>query len=74
MRNDNLTRRETADRSELVAVESYDVLLDLSSAPDPEADSFRSVTTVRFAADELFGEGDHWVMLGLFDSYLEEDA
>ena len=52
MRNDNLTRRETADRSELVAVESYDVLLDLSTAPDPEADSFRSVTTVRFAAEE----------------------
>jgi aminopeptidase N len=52
VRNDNLTRRETADRSELVAVESYDVLLDLSTAPDPEADSFRSVTTVRFAAEE----------------------
>jgi nitrile hydratase len=32
------------------------------------------VYTVRFAAGELFGEGDHWVMLGLFESYLEEDA
>ncbi|KUG52976.1 aminopeptidase N [Kocuria rosea subsp. polaris] len=52
MRNDNLTRSETADRSQLVAVESYDVLLDLSTAPDPEADSFRSVTTVRFSAEE----------------------
>jgi nitrile hydratase len=34
----------------------------------------QTVYTVRFAAEELFGEGDHWVMLALFDSYLEEDA
>ncbi|MFW6187703.1 MAG: aminopeptidase N [Actinomycetota bacterium] len=52
MRNDNLTRREAADRSELIDVDGYDVLLDLSAAPDPGTDSFRSVTTVRFRAEE----------------------
>jgi nitrile hydratase len=31
------------------------------------------VYTVRFDARELFGEGDHSVMLALFESYLEEE-
>jgi hypothetical protein len=30
------------------------------------------VYTVRFEARDLFGEGDHAVMLALFESYLEE--
>jgi hypothetical protein len=34
----------------------------------------QTVYTVRFAAGELFGEGDHSVMLALFESYLEEDT
>ncbi len=32
----------------------------------------QTVYTVRFDARELFGEGDHAVMLALFESYLEE--
>jgi nitrile hydratase len=31
------------------------------------------VYTVRFPARELFGEGDHSVMLALFESYLQEE-
>ena len=31
------------------------------------------VYTVRFEARELFGEGDHSVMLALFESYLQEE-
>ena len=34
----------------------------------------QTVYTVGFDAYELFGEGDHTVMLALFDSYLEELA
>jgi aminopeptidase N len=52
VRNENLTRREAADRSELIGVESYDVLLDLSAAADPAVESFGSTTTVRFTAEE----------------------
>ncbi|WP_170301049.1 aminopeptidase N [Kocuria sediminis] len=52
MRNDNLTRREAADRSALITVEDYEVLLDLSAAEDPAEDSFGSATTVRFRAEE----------------------
>ena len=32
-----------------------------------------TVYTVRFDARELFGEGDHGVMLALFESYLQEE-
>lgn len=32
-----------------------------------------TVYTVRFEASELFGEGDHGVMLALFESYLQEE-
>lgn len=35
-------------------------------------DQMQTVYTVRFEAQELFGEGDHSVMLALFDSYLQE--
>jgi hypothetical protein len=37
----------------------------LPAAPQP-------VYAVRFAAQELFGEGDHGVVLALWESYLEE--
>lgn len=37
----------------------------LPSAPQP-------VYAVRFAAQELFGQGDHGVTLALWESYLEE--
>jgi nitrile hydratase len=32
----------------------------------------QAVYAVRFDAGELFGEGDHHVVLALFESYLEE--
>jgi hypothetical protein len=32
----------------------------------------QTIYTVRFAARELFGEGDHAVTLALFESYLED--
>jgi nitrile hydratase len=37
----------------------------LPAEPEP-------VYAVRFAASELFGEGDHAVVLALWESYLEE--
>lgn len=33
--------------------------------------SIEPVYTVRFAARDLWGEGDHWVHLALWQSYLE---
>lgn len=33
----------------------------------------QTVYTVRFPARELFGEGEHSVMLALFESYLQEE-
>ncbi|MGK7222348.1 aminopeptidase N [Kocuria flava] len=52
VRNENLSRREAADRSALIAVEDYEVLLDLSAAPDPAVGTFPTTTTVRFRAEE----------------------
>ena len=46
----NLTRDEARERASLVTTESYDVVLDLSGAADPEQSTFRSVTTARFSA------------------------
>ncbi len=48
MPGENLTRDEAHERAGLIAVESYEVALDLRSAPDPDEETFRSVTTVRF--------------------------
>lgn len=42
--SENITRAEAAERSALIAVESYDVTLDVTST----GPTFRSVTTVRF--------------------------
>lgn len=46
--------------------------------PDDQARGLRSqpetVYTVRFAAQELFGEGDHTVTVDLWESYLEEET
>ncbi|WP_016908744.1 aminopeptidase N [Streptomyces xiaopingdaonensis] len=44
----NLTRDEARQRAELLAVDSYDIELDLSTAP--AGGTFRSVTTVTFDA------------------------
>ncbi|AXH36452.1 aminopeptidase N [Humibacter sp. BT305] len=48
MPGENLTRDEARERAELLEVRSYDVVLDLTTSPE----TFRSTTTVRFAARE----------------------
>ncbi|WP_037906873.1 aminopeptidase N [Actinacidiphila yeochonensis] len=50
MAGTNLTRAEAQERARLLAVERYDIELDLSGAK--EGGTFRSVTTVRFEARE----------------------
>src|ERR687889_1722947 len=44
----NLTREEAQTRAELLAVDSYTVELDLSSAPDSGTATFGSTTVIRF--------------------------
>ena len=46
MPGDNLTRIEATERAQLVSVHSYEIDLDLTGS----ADTFRSITTVRFDA------------------------
>ena len=46
--SENLTRAEAQQRSALISVDSYEVVLDLTI----EADTFRSTTTVRFGCVE----------------------
>lgn len=48
MPGENLTRIEAQERASLVRTTSYDVVLDLTTGPE----TFRSTTTVRFAATE----------------------
>lgn len=48
MPGENLTRIEAQERASLVRTHSYDVRLDLTTGPE----TFRSTTTVRFAAKE----------------------
>lgn len=48
MPGENLTRAEAEERAALVAVESYDIALDLTTGDEV----FRSTTTVRFTATE----------------------
>ncbi|VEG27096.1 aminopeptidase N [Actinomyces howellii] len=50
MPGQNLTREEAATRAGLLTTTSYDVVLDLSGATDPERATFRSTTTARFTA------------------------
>ncbi|MER8105295.1 aminopeptidase N [Kitasatospora sp. NPDC094016] len=44
----NLSRDEAQQRASILAVEGYQVRLDVTSAPDPAAATFRSTTTVTF--------------------------
>ncbi len=44
----NLSREEARQRADILAVDSYRVHLDVTSAPDPAAATFRSTTTVAF--------------------------
>ncbi|WP_163570464.1 SH3-like domain-containing protein [Fodinicola feengrottensis] len=39
--------------------------------PDPPVEA---VYAVRFAARDLWGAGDHWVVVDLWESYLEVDG
>jgi aminopeptidase N len=50
VRGTNLAREQARERAALVHVQSYDVRLDWSGAPDPQAATFASETVVRFAA------------------------
>ena len=52
MSNQNLSRAEAAERSRLITVRSYDVELDLSTAPDLSEPAFRSRTTIHFECAE----------------------
>ncbi|MFF1795903.1 aminopeptidase N [Kitasatospora sp. NPDC058263] len=48
----NLSRDEAQQRASILAVDSYQVRLDVTSAPDPAAATFRSTTTIAFRCDE----------------------
>ncbi|MBP0454702.1 aminopeptidase N [Kitasatospora sp. RG8] len=48
----NLSRDEAQQRASILAVDGYRVRLDVTSAPDPAAATFRSTTTVAFRCAE----------------------
>ncbi|MDP9696010.1 UNVERIFIED_ORG: aminopeptidase N [Arthrobacter globiformis] len=50
MSNQNLQRNEAAERSALVTTHSYDVSLDVRSAPDPDMAGYTSRSTIAFSA------------------------
>ncbi|MBD1541414.1 aminopeptidase N [Arthrobacter sp. IA7] len=50
MSNQNLQRNEAAERSALVTTHSYDVSLDVRSAPDPDMAGYASSSTIAFSA------------------------
>ncbi|MDX3234852.1 aminopeptidase N [Streptomyces sp. ME03-5709C] len=52
MPGENLTRDEARERARLLAVDGYEVALDLRSALSPQEHTFRSVTTIRFRCAE----------------------
>lgn len=45
----NLSRDEAQQRASLLSVHGYEVHLDVTSAPDADAATFRSTTTIRFS-------------------------
>jgi aminopeptidase N len=48
--NQNLQRSEAAERSALITTHSYDVSLDVRSAPDPDTAGYTSRSTIAFSA------------------------
>ncbi|MBO1413713.1 aminopeptidase N [Streptomyces sp. FH025] len=48
----NLSRDEAQQRASILAVDSYQVRLDVTTAPDPAAATFRSTTTVAFRCSQ----------------------
>ncbi|WP_026818489.1 aminopeptidase N [Arthrobacter castelli] len=67
----NLSRNEAARRSQLISVQSYDISLDLRTAPDPDAAGFTTQSIITFTCGEpgagtfldFIGAGVHSVML-----------
>ncbi|MDN5823013.1 MAG: aminopeptidase N [Micrococcaceae bacterium] len=57
-RNQNLSRDEAAERARILSVDSYEVDLDLTGAPDPTVSGYRSRTrialTAQVAGEETF--------------------
>ncbi|MDH6110533.1 aminopeptidase N [Kitasatospora sp. MAP12-15] len=51
----NLSRDEAQQRAGILSVDGYEVHLDVTSAPDASAATFRSTTTIRFRATETGG-------------------
>jgi aminopeptidase N len=51
--NQNLQRNEAAERSALITTHSYDVSLDVRSAPDPDRAGYTSRSTIAFSAAEV---------------------
>jgi aminopeptidase N len=49
---ENLTRGEAGERARLLSIDGYEIALDVRSAVDPEAEVFRSATTIRFRCHE----------------------
>jgi nitrile hydratase len=67
-----LPRYARGKRGVVVEPEGRAPLADVSSAGRGDA-PVEQVYAVRFAARELWGEGEHDVVLDLWESYLEED-
>ncbi|GAA1232644.1 aminopeptidase N [Kitasatospora nipponensis] len=49
----NLSRDEAQQRAGILSVDGYEVHLDVTSAPDASAATFRSLTTIRFRCAEV---------------------
>ncbi|GAB3250758.1 M1 family aminopeptidase [Arthrobacter pigmenti] len=71
MPQENLSRDEAARRSALISVQSYDVSLDLRTAPDPDSTGFTSRSIITFSCREpgastfldFIGSNVHTVLL-----------
>jgi nitrile hydratase subunit beta len=65
-----LPRYARGQRGEVAEVQGVWPVADdrARACPEPRTEA---VYTVRFAARDLWGEGDHWVTLDLWESYLE---
>ncbi|MHB9851499.1 SH3-like domain-containing protein [Streptomyces krungchingensis] len=67
-----LPRYARGKRGVVVETEGGAQLADVSAQGRDDA-PVEQVYAVRFAACDLWGEGDHHVVLDLWESYLEED-
>lgn len=67
-----LPRYARGKRGVVVEAEGRAPLADVNARGSGDA-PVEQVYAVRFAARDLWGEGDHHVVLDLWESYLEED-